>query len=108
MGKYASNLTFRQVCDIECEEATEILKHYGVPKSDISEICGMITEGYYHASMGARSGRIMEKMIRESTTLTEEQFIRRYLELSNTEPSLWDSCESDCEDEDSEPPLEVF
>jgi CRISPR/Cas system CSM-associated protein Csm5 (group 7 of RAMP superfamily) len=82
MGKYASGLTLKQVCELEVEELKTILSKYDISKEDKEEIENMVQEGYFQAHQLARSGRVLERLLEENNIKAD---LKRYQELDKEE-----------------------
>lgn len=78
MGKYASGLTLKQICELEVEELKAILSKYDMFEEDKEEIENMVQEGYFQAHQLARGGRVLERLLKENNI---EIDMKRYLQL---------------------------
>lgn len=92
MGKYAGFLTSEEVGKLEVREARRILKRCGVPKEEREEICGMISEGYFHLTEVLKHQRQYRDYLREVHGIDIED--RKYMKgwipwIISKSPSPW-------------------
>lgn len=81
MSKYG-NLTYSEVCKLELEEMESILDKYNVSKEDKENLKDMVIESYFQASETARSGRVLENILKENNV---EYTLKEYIAKSAEE-----------------------
>ncbi len=47
MAKYGPGLSSKDACNLDCREASDILKFHNVPRKDRTQILDMIKEGWF-------------------------------------------------------------
>ncbi len=79
MAKYCGCLSTSEVCECECEEATEIMQRYHMPEEDIERVTDMIREAYFQLGRSyAHSNAVWEMLVEESPK-SEDELIRKML-----------------------------
>lgn len=81
MAKYGPGLTTRDICKLEVSECKEILGKYKVSKEDVAAITGMIKAAYFQLGKACASGRALERMLEETSSLTAQEKFARYISL---------------------------
>lgn len=65
MAKYGSGLSIKDVCELETQEASEILKKYKVPREERKIVIDMIEQAYYMLTQSYDVAAILEKKLEE-------------------------------------------
>ena len=81
MAKYAAGLTTKDICKLEVSECEEILGKYKVSKEDVAAITDMIKEAYFQLGKAYASGRALERLLDETSSLTAQEKFARYISL---------------------------
>lgn len=81
MAKYGSGLSIKDTCELETQEASEILKRYKVPREERKVVTGMIEQAYYLLRQESEVAKILEEKLEEmgvnTGTLVIEYFMKK-------------------------------
>ena len=63
MAKYGSGLSLQHICDLELQEASEIMQKYGLPREARKRIADMIEEAYHEVMQANEHAATLEKCL---------------------------------------------
>ncbi len=79
MAKYGSGLSIEDVCNLKCQEASQILREYHVRQNDRVEIIGMIKEAYFQFQQSNDFNKTFIQFVCEHFNVSEDELNKLFL-----------------------------